>query len=399
MLDDTATGEGQGPAQPAVGTTAPVVPAQSRGPADGPASPGTDGAASPYPLRRTATPFVRVPRLIRFVEGRVWRERVCTFVVFSVPPTAFFWIYFIFYVRPNIPHGYESLHWALPVSSLWITFAPPLMQQGEFNLERLIRAFNKDGPGAGWNFGDIQKAISTSDRAYYWFTVPMALGSALAIWLAYPTLSSVIPLNSFTKATGVFDLLAIGFVSGSGLWGVLMAVSIVRGATMRPAVTWRPFRSQRPAGVAELYRFVWSVAVIFSVGSVFLPLIFGLRPRITGVAAAIVFVSVCLLFIGGLLLYTVPVLMLYRMAERQQAHTLESFSPLIESAISASGTLMADPPERVLTVHFALRTILDLRQAIAQEAPAPVFKTLTRAATTLVLPVFLTLLQVALTVH
>lgn len=44
-----------------------------------------------------------------------------------------------------------------------------------------------------------------------------------------------------------------GFASASGLWGVYMALSVIRGATQRAAIDWHPFRSQQPEGVAHLY--------------------------------------------------------------------------------------------------------------------------------------------------
>jgi hypothetical protein len=60
------------------------------------------------------------------------------------------------------------------------------MQQGEFTLERLLKAFNQDGPGAGWNCSDIQRAIGTASRACCWTAIPLAVVAAGAILAACP---------------------------------------------------------------------------------------------------------------------------------------------------------------------------------------------------------------------
>jgi hypothetical protein len=336
-------------------------------------------------LTTRPSPFVTIPRNISFVKGRPWRERLCTFALFSFLPTVFFWIYFSLSVWPHISHAYSGLRIAAPFTSLWITFAPLLMQQGEFNLERLIKAFNDDGPAAGWNHDDIQQAIDTGSRAYYWITVPLAVMAAGAILAAYPALSSAIPLNTYSEAGGVFDLLITGFTSASGIWGIYTALSVIRGATRRAAVTWHPFRSEHPQGITHLYSFTWSTALIFSAGSVFLP-------------ALLVLAFIALLFIGGLVLFSVPALMLYKMAQDQQAHALDQLAPVIEKNISELEESDQHTPASLIKTHYALSSALQVRAAIAAQNPAPVFNTLARAATTLALPLFLTLIQIASTV-
>jgi hypothetical protein len=139
-----------------------------------------------------------------------------------------FWLYFILSVWPHITPAYSGLRIAAPVTSLWITFAPLLMQQGESGLEHLVQAFNDDGPDAGWNYDDIQRAIDAAARAYYWITLPLAGIAGAAILAAYPTLANAIPLNTYSEAGGVFDLLITGFTSASGLWGIYTAPDLRR---------------------------------------------------------------------------------------------------------------------------------------------------------------------------
>jgi hypothetical protein len=355
---------------------------------------GTEGEAGQTIQVSDLTPFTALPRRVGFVRGHLWRERLCTFAIFSLLPTAFFWVYYVFSLYPHISPVYAGLRVAAPITSLWITFGALLMQQGDFNLEKLIRAFNSDGPQAGWDFGDIQRSIGRARRIYYWVAVPLAIIPAVAIGFAYRTLSSAIPLNLYSEAGGIFDLLMTGFISASGIWGVYTALSVVRGAVRRALITWRPFRSERAHGVIALYSFVWSTAVIFSTGSVFLPALLVLRARFGAVPGTVVLLFVVVLFAGGLVLFSVPAFMLYTMARQQQARTLDALAPVIEKNISL---LEATDQSAfsIFSVHYSLDTALRVRAAIAAQDPAPVFNTMARAATTLVLPLFLTFIQVA----
>jgi hypothetical protein len=344
------------------------------------------------------TPFTALPRSISFAAGRPWRERLCTFAIFSLLPTIFFWIYFSLSVWPHISPAYSGLRVAAPITSLWITFGPLLMQQGEFTLERLIQALNDDGPDAGWNFTDIQRTISTAGRVYYWVTVPLAIMAAGAILAAYPALSAAIPLNSYSRPGGTFDLLITGFTAGSGIWAACTAIAVVRAATHRAAITWHPFRSQTPHGLTQLYTFTWSAAVIFSAGSVFLPALIVLRQRLGAIPSTIVLVFTAVLFAGGLILFTIPALMLYKLAQRQQALAIDQLAPIIETGISGLEKADRQPTASLIRTHYTVTTALQLRAAIATQNPAPVFSTLARAGTTLALPLFLTLIQIASTI-
>ena len=148
------------------------------------------------------------------------RERLCAFALFSLVPTACFWVWFLLAVLPHIPNKFAGAKYAMPISSLWITFGPLLMQQGEFNLEKLLRALDKAGEQEGWKFADIQSAVNRADRIYYWFTVPMGIGAAAALFLAFPPLAPIIALHTPQESLSACLLWqSIGWVSASGIWG------------------------------------------------------------------------------------------------------------------------------------------------------------------------------------
>jgi hypothetical protein len=125
--DNTAKPDGE-PTRSGAPDGAPAVPALPDMPH------GTQAVPDRRPqvkiLTMNPTPYVGLPRRISFVRGRVWRERLCTFMIFSFLPTVFFWIYFSLSVWPHISKPYSGLRLAAPITSLWITFGPVLMQQG-----------------------------------------------------------------------------------------------------------------------------------------------------------------------------------------------------------------------------------------------------------------------------
>jgi hypothetical protein len=348
-------------------------------------------------LTTRPTPFTAIPRSMAFVRGHPWRERFCIFAVFSFLPTLFFWIYFTASVWPRITSAYSGLRIAAPITSLWITVGPLLMQQGELSLERLIAALNHDGSDGGWNFDDIQGAIDKAARAYYWVVIPLAVLASSAVLVAYPTLAQAVPLNPYSRAGGIFDFLVSGFVSASGIWAVYLVLSVIRAATRQAVITWHPFRSERPKGLIQLYAFTWSVAMIFSTGGIALPALYVLRQRLGPIPSTIVLIFAAILFLGGLILFSVPVVMLYNMAQRQRARALDTLAPVIESTMTQLERADQQSTTGILRTHYTLTAVLQLRATIAAQNPAPVFNTLARAATTLLIPLFLTLIQIAST--
>jgi hypothetical protein len=68
---------------------------------------------------------------------------------------------------------------------------------------------------------------------------------------------------------------------------------------------------------------------------------------------------------------------------------------MIEEHISRLEEADQQTPADMVKTHYTLTAALQARAAIAAQQPAPVFAAIARAATTLVLPLFLTLLQLA----
>ena len=150
-----------------------------------------------------------------------------------------------------------------------------------------------------------------------------------------------------------------------------MAISVVRGATKNARIAWQPFQATPPAAISELYSFVWAVAVIFSVGSVFLPGLLVIRSQLPPAGAAIVLVFVVLLFAGGFLLFSVPQFMLYKLAQDQRDRVLDRLVPIIERHISQFEGINHQEPLKVFGSSVSLWTVLHLRSQIASQILRP----------------------------
>jgi hypothetical protein len=171
--------------------------------------------------------------------------------------------------------------------------------------------------------------------------------------------------------------------------------ALVYAATSSARLHWTPFRAELAWGIRQLYAFAWVEGLIFSCGALFVPAMLGVQPQLTLASKAIVWVFVVLLFTGGLTVFSIPVWLLYRLTRESQERSLDSFAPAIEHAVrvvTAPGSIAHPLIQQELC---RLDVTLRVRQVIATTEPAPFsFGYIGRAATTLLLPIALTVVQV-----
>lgn len=101
--------------------------------------------------------------------------------------------------------------------------------------------------------------------------------------------------------------------------------------------------------------------MIFSAGSVFLPALYVLRARLGAVPSTIVLAFAALLFAGGLILFSVPALMLYKMAQKQQANALDALAPVIEDNVSRLAEADKQTTASIVKIHYTLSAALQVR--------------------------------------
>ncbi len=345
-------------------------------------------------LRTWVTPFTSLPRRLPWFRRTVRRQRVATFLVFALLPSALFWRWYVMAVHDHLPD--EVLRNAMLVASAWVALAPVLMMHGELHLERLVAAFRRTGGYTGWDLPAMQRQIDRADRAYYPTVVPVGLLPPIALGLSFDRLAGVLPIASTAdRVSGLVVITAVGLASASGLWGAAKVLLLVRAATQSAHPTWQAFHSDRIWGLRQLYAFAWSEGTIFSFGALFIPAMLAVQPRLTEVSTVIVWCFVALLLCGGMALFSLPTLLLSQLAQRRKDAALDALAPALADAISDAQKIPDLPLRRAVRARWRLDTLLKVRQEMAAAAAAPFsFDYVVRASATLVLPVLLTLAQI-----
>jgi hypothetical protein len=342
------------------------------------------------------SPFTSVPRALRRVRRTTRRQRVAGFCLFALVPSVLFWWWYLTAVQHRLPHEAGSLAYAMPAAAAWVALAPVLMQHGEFVLERLVKAFARMGGYTGWNLEAMQRELDRMDRAYYAVVLPLGLLPPLALALSYRQLGGILPIGStLDRVAGLAVITAVGLASASGLWGAAKALLLVAVATATATPTWQAFHSDRIWGLRQLYSFAWSEGTIFSFGALFIPAMLAVQPRLSAASKVIVWCFVVLLLVGGLALFSVPTLLLARLAQRRKDAALDALAPLIADAIADAQKIDRLPLTRAMRARWRLDAMLRLRQEMVSAAAAPFsFDYIARASATLVLPALLTAAQI-----
>lgn len=320
-------------------------------------------------------------------------------MVFGLGPTIVFWVWFLAAARHSMSHAYRGLELAMPLSALWITFGPMLMQQWEYNLERLSTVLIASRTTDRWDLAAMHRAANRADRGYLPFIVPMTLAAPVALWFAYPSYQADLSIRSaVAKTGGLVTILFVGFVNSNGMWGAYKSLAVVRAVTKTARPAWYPHRATQPKGMRELATFCWTTAIMFSAGAVFLPSLIIVQGQLPLAAHLIVLGFVVILFAGGFALFAVVFKWLGELAQDQQNKVLDQVGHSIEGIESALQQARSHVSNlETIALSAQLRSLLDLRAAIAARDPLPRPQLISRAMSTLVLPLLLTALQLALT--
>ena len=343
--------------------------------------------------------IVRLPRRLSWTAGHRGRERVVAFSFFALGPTIVFWTWFLAAARHSMSHSYRGLELAMPVSALWITFGPLLMQQWEYNLERLSRVLIASHAADQWDLAAMRRATERADRGYLPFVLPMTIAAPIALWLAYPSYQADLSIRGpVSKAGGLAVIAFVGFVNANGMWAAYKSVQVVRAVTATARPTWFPHRASQPLGMQELARFSWSTAFMFSAGAVFLPSLIIVQARLPLAPRLIVLLFVAILFAGGLALFAVVFNRLGKLARAQQGKAIDQVAESIERVeLILQQAQLHHNSLQIVALSMQLRSLLTLRGSIQAVNPLPLPQLISRAASTLLLPLVLTALQFMLT--
>lgn len=347
-------------------------------------------------LSTWVSPYTWVPRRMPWDPGSRARQRLTGVAIFAGAPTALFWWWYTTAVVDRLDSQPPTLLWAIPTAALWITISPLLMQQAEFNLEDLLVEFDRHGADAGWNVAAMQARIRRWDRAFYLLVLPVGLAPMLALALSFGPLNALIPVQStLHRIAGLVVIGAVGVCSAAGIWGISKVIALIHAATRDARLRWTAFRAERAWGIRQLYTFAWVHGLYFSCGALFAPAMLGVLPELTRTSRVIVGVFLVLLLLGGVTVFSVPVWSLYQVSRASQDRALRELTVTIEEVAGAVTEPDRDSVEIIQRDLTRLDLALRLREIIDATEPAPFsFGFIGRAATTLLLPIALTVVQI-----
>lgn len=345
-------------------------------------------------LSTRLTPYVALPRQVPSTAGSRPRERALCFALFSLIPSALYWSWYLGPGNNAIPADFRSLEFAAPLSGIMITIAPLVFQHGEFIYEDLLHSVFNDDASAGWDIPAVQRTIDGIDRLYHWFTMPATMIAGGAVGYVMYTIRDIAPISSPISVAGeIVVLLFLGHVTATGVWGGTKVMLVVHRLATTADPRWKPFRAPSQ-GFLDLFRFAWADGVSFSISNCTVPALLVVWPRLGAAPKAVCVVFILLTSVGGLLMFGLTTWWLNRLAQRMHERAVDDLAPHLEELSDdltvRRATLSAADATRS---KEAFEALLALRQHLVSEHPAPRIRTLVRASTTVLLPVFLLLLQ------
>lgn len=137
---------------------------------------------------------------------------------------------------------------------------------------------------------------------------------------------------------------------------------------------------------------------MFSAGGIFLPSLYIVQSRLPLTPRLIVLLFVAVLFVGGFALFAVAVGRLGRLAGVQKDKVVDGIAAMIENASTDLEKASRNSEwAKVTALSTRLQPLLSEQTRIEAMDPLPRPQLISRAASTLLLPLLLTALQIALT--
>lgn len=334
---------------------------------------------------------------------RLGSERIDRLVGAGLAAAPFFLVFAVWFLREFLfsDSRPELSGFAVFLAGSWMLLGMMMMSDGELGYRNAIETLLST-PEDGWEPQRIQQRVGQLDRLYWPVAVLFSAVAVAAFLVSGNSLSVLIGIGepgSTSWLLGLLIVLFIGLVSGSGLWGVLASVFLVRGAVLPArdsAVLWRPFHGRQTEGVEALSAMMFRSAIYFSAGSVFVPALLQAGPYVSDVAQFILATTIVILAAGGVVVFLAPHLALSRLAHVQRARELDQLAPSLElfkTRLLDSGVRGNHELSETDLEHG--RALIDLYRELETLSAYPTdLKSLGRGTSTLVIPLFVVLLEV-----
>jgi hypothetical protein len=328
------------------------------------------------------TVFTVLPRRLARTEAGQLAWHLALFVLLPVVVLTY-WIVQLQLHPPAAEHG--ALRLALPIASIWVMGSPLLLYFGERGVSRWMATIAADAD-FGWNIERVRLWKRRVDRTY----LPTALFGGLAAgtleYLTLPTMRGVIPIpTSWGTIFLYYVFVQAGVVVLSGVSGVIQWVALTYAAVSGTTLRWNPFRPPAHDSVTRSYQLSLLFGLAFSCGALFLPTFLAVAGGVVPVGRVLIWGFVGLLLVGGLLIFTVPILNLSRALSRGKRRLVSSLSAPLAAAVHTAAE--AEAGTQSIAVPAETAGLIALRAAVADQQVFPVGLTAIRAVLTTLVPI------------
>lgn len=353
--------------------------------------------AMPPGLR--ATLYARVPAYLAARTG-FGTEKLWNGIVFGLVPLAVLH----YYVLARVAHVEAAVlfHASTYLAGSCVWIGPLLNQRWERDFETFYRELTRRAAHEGWSMAEIERV-----RRRYDDLLPAT--AAFAVLLVVAAVAGMPVLSAYATLGGWGDPMrwgilliaaAIGYSGGVGLWGVCKTVAVA-GAIARSPLAWSPYHEDGLGGLKFVSEFSLSTTLLFSAGSLAVPLsleiawfLDGLPRLLVGSTAFVFSLGVAASFLG-------PTVQISRLAAQRKTDLLREVRILIDAALAqsfepAAPGRRAGQTRRQVEAH----KLLDARVAFYERLRGTVVypfgvATLSKLAASILAPVLLFALEIA----
>lgn len=223
-------------------------------------------------------------------------------------------------------------------ASGWMLLSPYLMGRTEYRLAGLLNQFAIDdrnirSGNSGWN---LKKCINQLQKInkLYWIVTSLSTVVFVCFFVIFDNLiASVLEIESISISMltfGAICMLITGFATGNGIWGFLKARKLYSTIYKSAEIDWYPFRVKQVAGLEQLTKDGFAVAIVFSFGAFFAPIALRIYFQTESNVKYIALVGVVILVLGSAVLFTLITIIIYRLGKSSRENVLEIIAGKIE---------------------------------------------------------------------
>lgn len=239
-------------------------------------------------------------------------------------------------------------------ASGWMLLSPYLMGRTEYRLAGLLNQFaidnrNTRSGNKGWNLKECINQLHKINKLY-WIVTSLSTVVFVGFFVVFDNLiASVLEIENITTPMlifGAISMLITGFATGNGIWGLLKARKLYWTIHKSAEIDWYPFRVKQIAGLEQLTKDGFAVAIVFSFGAFFAPIALRIYFQAESNARYIALIGVIILLSGSAVLFTFITIIIYKLGKSSRENVLEVVADKIEYyLLSSSMEFMSERTE------------------------------------------------------